>query len=74
MSKDVVYILAVRCNDSKCEEDLESHMIINVDENAIYIQDKKILRKNLMEVEIIKDEKDEMILRVPFLIKEAAIV
>ena len=27
-----------------------------------------------MEVEIIKDEKDEMILRVPFLIKEAAIV
>ncbi|WP_027204365.1 hypothetical protein [Butyrivibrio fibrisolvens] len=74
MSKDVVYILTVRCNDSKCEENLESHMIINVDENAIYIQDKKILRKNLMEVEIIKDEKDEMILRVPFLIKEDAIV
>ena len=53
MSKDVVYILTVRRNDSKCKEDLESHMIINVDENAIYIQDKKILRKNLMEVEII---------------------
>ena len=74
MNKDVIYILTVRCNNSKCEEDLESHMIINVDENAIYIQDKKILRKNLMEVEIIKDEKEEMILRVTFLINEAAIV
>ncbi len=41
MNKGVIYILTVRCNDSKCEEDLESHMIINLDENAIYIQDKK---------------------------------
>lgn len=74
MDKNVIYILTVRCTDSKCEEDLECHMIIDVDTDAIYIQDKKILRKNLMEVEIIKDEKEEMILRVPFLIKEAAIV
>ncbi|WP_026507225.1 hypothetical protein [Butyrivibrio sp. MC2013] len=74
MDKNVIYILTVRCSDSKCEEDLECHNIIDVDADAIYIRDKKILRKNLMEVEIIKDEKEEMILRVPFLIKEAAIV
>ena len=74
MDKNVIYILTVRCTDSKCEEDLECQNIIDVDADAIYIQDKKILRKNLMEVEIIKDEKEEMILRVPFLIKEAAIV
>lgn len=74
MDKNVIYILTVRCTDSKCEEDLECQNIIDVDADAIYIQDKKILRKNLMEVEIIKDEKDEMILRVSFLIKEAAIV
>lgn len=74
MDKNVIYILTVRCTDSKCEEDLECQKIIDVDADVIYIQDKKILRKNLMEVEIIKDEKEEMILRVPFLIKEAAIV
>ena len=74
MDKNVIYILTVRCTDSKCEEDLECQNIIDVDADAIYIQDKKILRKKLMEVEIIKDEKEEMILRVPFLIKEAAIV
>ena len=74
MEYKVLYILTVRCTAVSCDEDLEAHMIIDIDEDAIYIQDKKILRKKMMEVESIKDEKDEMRLRVPFLIKEAAII
>lgn len=74
MEYNVLYILTVRCTAHSCEEDLECHKIIDVDTDAIYIPNKKILRKKMMKVEIIKNEKVEMILGVPFLIKEAAIV
>jgi hypothetical protein len=30
--KDVLYILTVKCNDAKCEEDLEFHKIEKTDE------------------------------------------
>lgn len=74
MEYTLLYVLTVRCTAKSCEEDLSAYRISTVDEDMIYTDDKKYLRSSLMEVEIIKADDEEMILRVPFLIKEAAII
>lgn len=70
----LLYILTVRCTAKQCEEDLSLHRIIDMDNREIWTDDKKYKREDLMEVERIKVEEDEIILRIPFLIKEAAII
>lgn len=76
MEYKVLYELTVRCTAHECQEDLVVYKIVDIDEEAIYTTEKKYLRSNLMEVEEIKIDKEneDFILRVPFLIKEAAIV
>lgn len=74
MEYTLLYVLTVKCTSESCEEDLAVYRITSIDENAIYTDNKKYLRSALMEVVIIKADKEEMILRVPFLIKEAAII
>ena len=74
MEFKVLYVLTVKCTTEKCEEDLEAHLINDIDEEYIYVDVKKWKRSTLMEVEAIEKERDEIIVRVPFLIKEAAII
>lgn len=74
MDYKVLYILTVRCSDKICEEDLACYKIEKSDENAIYIMDKAVSRDELMEVEILNNWYGDIVVRVPFLIKEAAIV
>ena len=74
MEYKILYILTVRCTEDSCEADLECHNILDVNENDFIIQNKKIPRKSMMEIEHIRDEKNDMILRVPFLIKESALI
>ena len=69
-----LYELTVRCTEHTCEEDLACYRITDFDEDNVYTSDKKYPRSCLMEVEEIKVDKEEIILRVPFLIKEAAII
>lgn len=74
MEFKLLYELTVRCTEYNCEEELAYHKIIELDDEYVYTSDKKYSRSSLMEVEELKMEKDEMILRVYFLIKEAAII
>ncbi|MBE5917582.1 MAG: hypothetical protein E7273_12170 [Pseudobutyrivibrio ruminis] len=74
MEYTLLYILTIRCDNSKCEEDLELHRITDVDEEKLYLRDGFVYRDKLMKMEIIKENKREIICRVPFVIKEAAIV
>lgn len=74
MEYKLLYVLTVKCTPEKCEEDLECHLIRSYDVDAIYTDVKTWKRSSLMEVEVIEKEKEELIVRVPFLIKEAAIV
>jgi hypothetical protein len=76
MEYTVLYVLTVRCTANECHEDLAVQKIINIDEDAVYTPDKKFLRSQLMEVEVIKMDKEgeAFILRIPFLKKESAII
>ncbi len=74
MEDKTLYVLTVRCTANKCEEDLACYKIVNVDDENVYIENKEIPRDSLMEIEVVNSWYDEKIIRVPFLIKEAAIV
>ncbi|SDA57947.1 hypothetical protein SAMN02910275_01363 [Butyrivibrio sp. INlla18] len=76
MDYKILYELTVRCTAHECSEDLTAYKIIDIDEEAVYTTDKKYIRSQLMEVDEIKIDKDgeEIILRVPFLKKESAII
>ncbi len=74
MDYKLLYVLTIRCTELSCEEDLAVYKIVRFNENELYTADRKYLRKDLMELEKIKVDKSEIIIRVPFLIKEAAIV
>ena len=74
MEYKVLYVLTVKCTTEKCEEDLEAHLVNDIDEDFIYVDARKWKRSALMEIEAIEKERDEIIVRVPFFIKEAAIV
>ena len=74
MEYKILYVLTVRCTEDNCEADLECHKILDVDENNFFIENRKIPKKSMMEIEHIRYEKEDMILRVPFLIKESAII
>ena len=74
MEYSILYVLTVKCTTEKCEEDLEYHVIRTDDENAIYTDDKSWKKSSLMEIEVIENEKEEIIVRIPFVIKEAALV
>ena len=74
MEYKILYVLTVKCTEHECQEDLACYKITDIDENAIYASDKTFPKASLMEVEDIKLDKEEIILRIPFLIKEAAIV
>ena len=69
-----IYELTVRCTEHGCEEDLACYLITELDKDYVYTSEKKYSRLSLMNVEDIKVDRDEIILRIPFLIKEAAIV
>lgn len=70
----ILYVLTVRCTTEKCEEDLECNLIRTDDESAIYTDVKTWKKSSLMDVEVLEKEKEEIIARVPFVIKEAALV
>ena len=74
MEYKVLYVLTVRCTEHECAEDLACYKIVDIDEDMVYTTEKNYPRPALMEVETIKLDKEEAILRIPFLIKEAAIV
>ncbi len=74
MDYTILYVLTVRCTNTKCEEDLAGYLITDIDDIAIYTEERKYLREKLMYVEDIKIDSEEIILRIPFLIKEAAII
>ena len=74
MDYQILYVLTVRCDAKKCEEDLACYKIKKVDDEAVYFENKKISRDSLMEIEVVNSWYDEKIIRVPFLIKEAAII
>lgn len=74
MEYKILYVLTVRCDEKKCEEDLACYKIEKVDEEAVYLKNKKVLKDTLMEIEVVNSWYDEKIIRVSFLIKEAAIV
>ena len=74
MEFKIIYVLTVRCTDHKCEEDLACYPIYEIDEAFVYAADKKYAINKLAGVETIEKNNGLMILRVPFLIKEAAIV
>ena len=74
MEQKLLYVLTVKCTADSCEEDLEATVIDNTDDEAIYAGGKKYMKASLMEVEQIRADKEEMILRIPFVIKEAAII
>ncbi|SDB14055.1 hypothetical protein [Butyrivibrio sp. INlla16] len=70
----ILYVLTVKCTVDKCEEDLECHLISQIDDAYICTEVRNWKKKSLMEVEVIEKEKEEIIVRTPFLIKEAAII
>lgn len=74
MEYKILYVLTVRCTEHECEEDLACYKIVDIDEDMVYTSEKNYPRSKLMEVEAIKLDKEEIILRIPFLIKEAAII
>ena len=74
MEYKILYVLTVRCTEHECEEDLACYKIVDIDEDMVYTSEKNYPRSKLMEVEAIKIDKEEIILRIPFLIKEAAII
>lgn len=74
MQYNVLYVLTVKCTTEKCEEDLECHMIRADDDKAIYTDDRAWKKSALMEIQVIEKEKREIIVRVPFVIKEAALI
>lgn len=74
MEQKCIYELTVRCTAKSCEEDLAVSPVTNIDDEYIYFSNKKISRDHLMEPEPIKLEDEEIIYRVTFFIKEAAIV
>jgi len=74
MEQTILYVLTVKCTTEKCEEDLECHLIRSMDDSAVYTDVRTWKKSDLMEVEVIEKEKEEIIVRTPFLIKEAALV
>ena len=74
MEYSILYVLTVKCTTEKCEEDLEYHVIRTDDENAIYTDDKSWKKSSLMEIEVIENEKEEIIVRIPFVIKEVCLI
>lgn len=81
METKILYILTVKCSQDDCELDLECHGIYEIDSNYIYLKADKISREKIMQVEVLEDGKKErsesrkqIIVRIAFLIKEAAIV
>ncbi len=74
MEYKVLYVLTVRCDAKKCEEDLACYKVEKVDEEAVYLENQRIPRDALMEIEVVECYNGAKIIRVPFLIKEAAII
>ncbi|WP_027216825.1 hypothetical protein [Butyrivibrio fibrisolvens] len=74
MEYKVLYVLTVKCTTEKCEADLEAHWVTYIDEDFIYVDIRKWKQSALLELEVIEKEKDEIIVRIPFFIKEAALV
>ena len=69
-----IYELTVKCTAKKCEEDLAVYAVTDIDDEYIYFDGKKIFKEMLMEPVPIKLGDGEIIYRVTFFIKEAAIV
>lgn len=74
MNFDFIYELTVRCTEQRCEEDLAYYPIRAVDESLVYTDNKNYAKNKLAAIEIIEKDKRFMIMRIPFLIKETAIV
>lgn len=74
MEYRILYVLFVRCTAKKCAIDLQLHEITEVTDDYIHVGIKAYNRSELMEVESIRFTEDLVILRIPFLKKEAAIV
>ena len=74
MEQKCIYELTVRCTAKSCEEDLAVYAVTDIDDEYIYFDGKKIFKEMLMEPVPIKLGDGEIIYRVTFFIKEAAIV
>ena len=74
MDEKCLYELTVRCTEDECQEDLAIYKVDKIENGIIYAGPKIVSNKSLMKVERIKVDSGEMILRVPFFGKEAALV
>ena len=74
MKYRLLYVLMIRCTEQTCKEDLSCYPISAIDENTIYTAVHEYPLDSIMDLEVIKKSNEEIILRVPFFVKEAAIL